>query len=84
MHATGEQRKWMINELDIMNHLRHKNIIRPYDSLLSTKSYTIMQELYPFNDLLIFKKNYINIDEKVQVYSHNICAFLCIKTCMMN
>lgn len=49
MHGTGELRKWMNNELDIMNHLNHPNIIRPYDSLISSKSFTIIEELYPFS-----------------------------------
>ncbi|XP_065224779.1 obscurin-like isoform X6 [Planococcus citri] len=61
MHGTGDLRKWMSNELDILNHLNHRNIIRPYDSLITSNSFTIIEELGAGGELLdvLTRKTYI-------------------------
>lgn len=48
MHGRDELKTFMYNEMDVMNHLNHRNILRLHDAYESDNSLTLILELYPF------------------------------------
>lgn len=49
MHGRGELRPYMYNEMEIMNHLNHRTLLRLHDAYETDQSVTLIMELYPFN-----------------------------------
>lgn len=47
MHGRGEIRPYMYNELDVMNNLNHKKLLRLHDAYETDLSVTLVLELYP-------------------------------------
>lgn len=45
MHGKSEIRPWMVNELEIMNHLNHRKLIRLHDSYESDRWMTLITEI---------------------------------------
>lgn len=58
MHGKSDLRPFMNNELDILNVLNHPKIIRLHDALETSRSLTLITELYP---LFIKKKMLWNL-----------------------
>lgn len=47
MHGRGELRPFMYNEMEIMNNLNHRKLIRLHDAYETDRSMTLITELYP-------------------------------------
>ena len=47
MHGKGELRAYMRNELEIMNLLNHRKLIRLHDAFETPDSFMLITELYP-------------------------------------
>lgn len=54
MHGKGELRSWMRNELEMMNQLNHKKLIRLYDAYEGPHTFTLVTEMYPFRPTVWF------------------------------
>lgn len=48
MHGRADLKAFMLNELDIMNYLNHKKLIRLHDAFEASDLLIIVMELYPF------------------------------------
>lgn len=48
MHGRGELKPFMYNELEAMNHLSHRKLLRLQDAYETDSSVTLIIELYPF------------------------------------
>lgn len=47
MHGRGELRPYMYNEIEIMNNLNHRKLLRLHDAYETDKSVSLIMELYP-------------------------------------
>lgn len=48
MHGISELKPFMLNELNVMNSLNHRKLIRLHDSFETNDLVVIVMELYPF------------------------------------
>ena len=55
MHGRADLKAYMLNELDILNVLNHRKLLRLQDSFEAKDQLIIVLELYPFYTL---KKNF--------------------------
>ena len=53
MHGKGELRPYMYNEIEMMNCLNHRKLLRLHDAYETDKSVTLIIELYPLTDDLL-------------------------------
>ena len=54
MHGRGELRPFMYNEMDAMNNLSHRKLLRLHDAYETDRSFTLVTELYPFLEQFYF------------------------------
>lgn len=47
MHGGSDLRQLMFNEMDAMNNLNHKKLLRLHDAYETDRSVTLVTELYP-------------------------------------
>lgn len=52
MHGRGDLKPYMYNEMDVMNHLNHKKLLRLHDAYETDRSLTLVLELYPLTETL--------------------------------
>ncbi|XP_053986004.1 obscurin isoform X2 [Hylaeus volcanicus] len=52
MHGTGEIRPYMYNEMDVMNHLNHRKLLRLHDAYENDLSVTLIIELAAGGELV--------------------------------
>ena len=56
MHGHGQLRPFMYNEMDAMNNLNHRKLLRLHDAYETDRSLTLVTELYPFLMNIIIRK----------------------------
>ena len=54
MHGRGEVRPFMYNEMNAMNHLSHRRLLRLHDAYETDRSLILVTELYPFSNYFLF------------------------------
>lgn len=54
MHGKGDLKPFMRNEMEIMNALNHRKLIRLHDSFESPHTFTLITELYPLDAIFVF------------------------------
>lgn len=47
MHGRGDLKPFMHNEMDAMNHLHHRKLLRLHDAYETDDSFSLVMELYP-------------------------------------
>ena len=52
MHGRGELRPFMLNELDVMNQLRHRKLVSLHDAFETDDALTIIMELAAGGELV--------------------------------
>jgi serine/threonine protein kinase len=58
MHGKSDLRPFMNNELEYLNLLNHPKIIRLHDAYETNQSLTLITELYPYLQGVVFKGLY--------------------------
>lgn len=54
MYGGSDYRHLMYNELEAMNNLNHRKLIRLHDCYETDRTFTLITELYPFEMLFFF------------------------------
>ncbi|XP_037043462.1 obscurin isoform X3 [Bradysia coprophila] len=74
MHGRNDVRPFMNNELEIMNHLNHRKLIRLHDAYDSDRWMTLITEIAAGGELVrdnILKRDYYN-EREIAIYVHQI------------
>lgn len=74
MHGQSEVRPYMINEMEMMNHLNHKKLIRLHDAYDTDRSMTLITELAAGGELVkdnLLKRDYFN-EREIAMYVKQI------------
>lgn len=54
MHGRGDLKPFMYNEMEAMNNLHHRKLLRLHDAFETNDSVTLVMELYPCTHLHIY------------------------------
>lgn len=74
MHGRDDVRPFMNNELEIMNHLNHRKLIRLHDAYDSDRWMTLITEIAAGGELVrdnILKRDYYN-EREIAIYVHQM------------